>query len=147
MGAYLMPPKRVYRTTPTGKRKHAAAVGIPVKELTTALPPVNNMAVTLCSRLSVRSVAPVLSFLSLSNASPTDQGHSQDVSKKSKNHIRNMRRGPISSSNDLQESVRIGSFPLQLNRKGSEQQDLDRCARGIPERTGYTILVSNSGAL
>jgi hypothetical protein len=36
----------VYKTTPTGRRKQAAAVGTPHKELATALPPVNNMAVT-----------------------------------------------------------------------------------------------------
>jgi len=32
--------------TPNGKRKHAAAVGMPVKEEITADPPVSNMAVT-----------------------------------------------------------------------------------------------------
>ena len=42
----LIPPKIVYRTTPTGRRKQAAAVGIPVSEVTTAEPPVNSMAVT-----------------------------------------------------------------------------------------------------
>ena len=33
-------------TTPRGSRKQAAAVGTPVKELMTADPPVNNIAVT-----------------------------------------------------------------------------------------------------
>ena len=32
--------------TPTGSRKQAAAVGIPVRECTTAEPPVSNMDVT-----------------------------------------------------------------------------------------------------
>jgi hypothetical protein len=36
----------VYITTPNGSRKQAAGVGIPVREETTADPPVNNMAVT-----------------------------------------------------------------------------------------------------
>jgi hypothetical protein len=31
----------VYRTTPMGSKKHAAAVGIPVKAVTTADPPEN----------------------------------------------------------------------------------------------------------
>lgn len=42
----LIPPNMVYITTPNGSRKQAAGVGIPVKEETTADPPVNNMAVT-----------------------------------------------------------------------------------------------------
>ena len=42
----LIPPNMVYMTTPNGSKKQAAAVGIPVKEVTTAEPPVNNMAVT-----------------------------------------------------------------------------------------------------
>ena len=36
----------VYMTTPNGRRKQAAGVGIPVSEDTTAEPPVNNIAVT-----------------------------------------------------------------------------------------------------
>ena len=35
----LMPPAMVYATTPTGNKKQAAAVGIPVKDVTTAEPP------------------------------------------------------------------------------------------------------------
>ena len=35
----LIPPAIVYKTTPTGRRKQAAAVGIPVREVTTAEPP------------------------------------------------------------------------------------------------------------
>ena len=42
----FIPPNMVYMTTPNGSRKQAAGVGIPVRELTTAEPPVNNMAVT-----------------------------------------------------------------------------------------------------
>jgi hypothetical protein len=41
-----MPPNMVYSTTPMGKRKQAAAVGTPVREVTTAEPPANNIAVT-----------------------------------------------------------------------------------------------------
>ena len=40
------PPNIVYNITPSGSKKHAAAVGIPVKEEITAEPPVSNMAVT-----------------------------------------------------------------------------------------------------
>jgi hypothetical protein len=36
----------VYMTTPTGRRKQAAAVGTPVRDVTTAEPPVSNIAVT-----------------------------------------------------------------------------------------------------
>jgi hypothetical protein len=36
----------VYIITPSGSKKQAAGVGIPVREDTTAEPPVNNMAVT-----------------------------------------------------------------------------------------------------
>jgi hypothetical protein len=36
----------VYTTTPSGSRKQAAAVGTPVKEVMTADPPVNSIAVT-----------------------------------------------------------------------------------------------------
>ena len=42
----LIPPNMVYITTPSGSKKQAAAVGIPVKEETTAEPPVNSIAVT-----------------------------------------------------------------------------------------------------
>lgn len=42
----LIPPNMVYMTTPNGSRKQAAGVGIPVKDDTTAEPPVNSMAVT-----------------------------------------------------------------------------------------------------
>lgn len=42
----LMPPNMVYIMTPNGSKKQAAGVGIPVREDTTAEPPVNNMAVT-----------------------------------------------------------------------------------------------------
>lgn len=41
-----LPPNIVYSTTPTGSKKHAAAVGTPVKEEATADPPVSNIAVT-----------------------------------------------------------------------------------------------------
>lgn len=41
-----MPPNIVYSTTPIGKRKQAAAVGTPVRDVTTAEPPVSSMAVT-----------------------------------------------------------------------------------------------------
>jgi hypothetical protein len=34
-----MPPNMVYKTTPIGRRKQAAAVGMPVKAVTTAEPP------------------------------------------------------------------------------------------------------------
>ena len=39
----------VYSTTPMGSRKQAAAVGTPVKLVTTADPPVSNMEVTKIS--------------------------------------------------------------------------------------------------
>ena len=42
----LMPPNMVYRTTPRGSKKQAAAVGIPVRLETTADPPVSSIAVT-----------------------------------------------------------------------------------------------------
>ena len=42
----LIPPNMVYMITPNGSKKQAAAVGIPVREETTAEPPVNSMAVT-----------------------------------------------------------------------------------------------------
>lgn len=41
-----MPPNIVYKTTPIGSRKQAAAVGTPVKEDATAEPPVSSIAVT-----------------------------------------------------------------------------------------------------
>lgn len=41
-----MPPNIVYKMTPSGSKKQAAGVGIPVNEFTTAEPPVNNIAVT-----------------------------------------------------------------------------------------------------
>ena len=50
--AYLMPPKRVYTTTPRGRRKQPAAVGMPVKLVTTADPPVKSIAVTLHPNIS-----------------------------------------------------------------------------------------------
>ena len=43
----MIPPTMVYTTTPIGKRKHAAAVGMPVSSDTTAEPPVRSMAVTV----------------------------------------------------------------------------------------------------
>jgi hypothetical protein len=36
----------VYKTTPNGSKKHAAAVCMPVREVTTAEPPVKSIAVT-----------------------------------------------------------------------------------------------------
>jgi hypothetical protein len=42
----LIPPNMVYKTTPSGRRKQAAGVGMPVKAVTTADPPVNSIAVT-----------------------------------------------------------------------------------------------------
>lgn len=42
----LMPPNMVYSTTPTGSRKHPAAVGTPQREVATADPPVKSIAVT-----------------------------------------------------------------------------------------------------
>ena len=42
----LIPPNMVYTTTPNGRRKQAAAVGTPVRELITADPPVSSIAVT-----------------------------------------------------------------------------------------------------
>jgi hypothetical protein len=46
MKVALIPPNRVYRTTPMGSRKHAAAVGTPVRDVMTADPPVSSIAVT-----------------------------------------------------------------------------------------------------
>ena len=42
----MIPPNMVYITTPTGNKKQAATVCIPVKLVTTAEPPVNSIAVT-----------------------------------------------------------------------------------------------------
>ena len=42
----MIPPNIVYIATPNGSKKQAAGVGIPVREVTTAEPPVNNIAVT-----------------------------------------------------------------------------------------------------
>lgn len=54
-----MPPNMVYRTTPIGRRKQAAAVGTPLNELATAEPPVSSIAVTkmLVMRPKVRNTA------------------------------------------------------------------------------------------
>lgn len=52
----LIPPNMVYRTTPKGRRKQAAAVGIPVRLETTAEPPVSNMAVTRIFVMSPKTV-------------------------------------------------------------------------------------------
>jgi hypothetical protein len=46
MNVALIPPKRVYSTTPMGRRKQAAAVCTPVRDVMTAEPPVSSMAVT-----------------------------------------------------------------------------------------------------
>ena len=42
----LIPPNMVYKMTPSGNKKQAAGVGIPVSAETTAEPPVNSIAVT-----------------------------------------------------------------------------------------------------
>ena len=42
----LIPPNIVYITTPSGSKKQAAGVGIPVRDETTAEPPVSNIDVT-----------------------------------------------------------------------------------------------------
>jgi hypothetical protein len=43
---FSYPPNIVYRTTPRGSKKQAAAVCMPVSDVTTADPPVNSIAVT-----------------------------------------------------------------------------------------------------
>ena len=39
----------------------------------------------------------------------------------------------ISSSDDLKEGVGVGGFALQLDSKGSKENDLDCCACRVPE--------------
>jgi hypothetical protein len=39
----------------------------------------------------------------------------------------------IASANDLEECVGVRSFPLELDSKGGEEDDLHGRSRGIPE--------------
>ena len=63
-----MPPNMVYRMTPRGSKKQAAAVGIPVSDDTTADPPVNSIAVTrmlVISPNTVKTAWVVVPYLAL----------------------------------------------------------------------------------
>ena len=51
------------------------------------------------------------------------------------------------STDNLQESVGIGSSALQSNSEDTEQEDLNGSTRGIPERSRDTILPGNVGRL
>lgn len=120
--------------TPTGKRKQAAAVLIPVKEVTTADPPVNNIAVTL----------PHNQYQSPQTTHIVIHHNLQDISTQSKEHERHMRPSTVSRSDNLQKSMRIGRLPLELNGQCRKQQDLHCRTARIPERARNSVLVCDS---
>ena len=99
-----MPPIMVYMTTPTGSRKHAAAVGMPVKEVTTAEPPVR-------------------SFEQYQSPSPHRTGHEefphhgsdQNVRHQAKYNEHQMGIKPVPSPDDFQEGMCVGCTSLQFD--------------------------------
>ena len=59
----LIPPNMVYIMTPNGSKKQAAGVGIPVRDDTTADPPVNNIAVTRMLVIKPKTVKTMWAFM------------------------------------------------------------------------------------
>ena len=93
----LIPPNIVYKTTPIGSKKQAAAVGIPVKVLTTADPP--------------KYLAQEIRWI-------TCQQHSGDenVRHNTEYEINYMSNFTITCSNNFKESMGSGGASLQLDR-------------------------------
>ena len=78
-------PNRVYSTTPIGKRKVPAAVGMPVSDVTVAEPPVRSMA------------------------------GDQYVCHQGKDDVDNMGDDAISSADDFQKGMRVWRSSLKLD--------------------------------
>lgn len=98
------------------------------------------------------------------------QQHSsnQDVRAQSKSHKRQVSICSVSSTNNsgneplvsvlraqkhcpemnlLKKCVGVGCFPLQLNCKSCEENNLNRCSRCVPKWARNTISICDSGTL
>ena len=98
-----MPPNMVYRTTPTGNKKQAAAVGMPVSLI----------------RLVKIYHSPCLTYRSHNSGASSQQHRSdKDVGKETKDHKNDVRDWTVSGSNNLKEGmcIRCSSFQLDSNR-------------------------------
>jgi hypothetical protein len=127
-----MPPNMVYNTTPTGSRKHAAAVGMPVSFGI-------SMASYHISRSTCRSHN--------SGASRQQHGSNKNIGKETKHHEYNVRDSAVSCSDDLQKRVRIRGSSLQLDGNRSKEDDLYSGPRGVPERARNTVSIGDSARL
>lgn len=117
--------------TPTGSRKQAAAVGMPVSVLTTALPPVRSIAVTRILVIKPKvwsAISPTQEGLHVTTAAYCEDQMSVDA---------------ISSSDDLEESMGVGGFALELDSKGSKENDLYGSPRCVPEGAGDAIAIGD----
>lgn len=133
-----MPPAIVYITTPTGNRKQAAAVGMPVRAVTTAEPPVSSMAVTFSDARRLISLRIQLG---------TSVSTYQNISHQSKDREDQMCVHAIPSSNNLKEGMSVGSLPLQFNCQSCEQQDLNGSSGSIPKGPRDAISICHSRGL
>lgn len=108
---------------------------MPVRELMTAAPPVNSMAVTriLVMMPNTAKTLRIVSFQILCFIAR--HGFSQ------------VSDGAESRLDNLEKGMGIRSASLELNRNTGKEQNLDRSSRSVPEGTRHAILVSHSGAL
>ena len=108
--------------TPTGSKKQAATVCTPVREVTTAEPPVRSMAVTLIVLSAKQLLAGV--------------GGIQDVGEQAEDHESDVGIGAVSGPDDFEKGVGIGRAAFELDGKCSKEQDLH-----LPERDRYQLPV------
>jgi hypothetical protein len=82
----------------------------------------------------------------LDDGTTTGQQHScnQDVSHKTKDDEYAMGDSSIAGTDGFQEGMSVGGFAFEFNSQGCEENDLYGSARGIPERSGNTVVVSYS---
>jgi hypothetical protein len=122
-----------YNTTPIGRRKQAAAVGTPQRELATALPPVNSIAVTrmLVMRPKIKKTMCVTTpYLALMTSRKVCALGARRLSLSARS---------VTARWSL--TVRPERFNI-LDGQGSKKQDLDCSSRCVPERSGDTVGIS-----
>jgi hypothetical protein len=109
---------------------------MPVKELMTAAPPVNNIAVTRMLVMMPKTVKTLDDIRCATEQKSNTQNQDLQVSG-----------GTKSSFDDFKERMRIWCPSLKLDGDTGKEQDLNRGTRSIPKWSGDSIIVRDGGTL
>jgi hypothetical protein len=123
-----MPPTKVYKATPTGSRKVAAMICMPVIAVMAADAP-RSLRTGQCE------------YFILNFALYLHVCHSKQVVDETEEHVHDMRGRAISNAHDLQQGVCFRDLALAADTQYSEEDDHGTASCSKPKWTGYSVNV------